>query len=105
MKVQYTFGDIIKKLRKDKNLTLREVAEELQIDTSMLGKIERNNRKPSKELFIKLVKFFKVNDNELKIALLSDKFAYQVMDEKVAAKEVLQVAEQKIKYLKSKNKH
>ena len=44
MKFEKTFGDTVKKLREEKNLPLREVAEALKIDTSMLGKIEKNNR-------------------------------------------------------------
>ena len=36
MKLEKTFGDTVKKLRENKNLPLREVAEALNIDTSML---------------------------------------------------------------------
>ena len=106
MKFERTFGDTIKKLREEKNLPLREVAEALEIDTSMLGKIEKNNRKPNKQLIEKFAKFFKVSDKELTIAFLSDTVAYQIMDEENFANEVLKVAEQKVKYLKKqKNKY
>ena len=101
MKFQKTFGDTVKKLREEKNLPLREVAEALNIDTSMLGKIEKNTRKPTKALIEKFSKFFHVNDKDLLIAFLSDTVAYQVMDEDYA-NEVLKVAEQKVEYLKTK---
>ncbi|MBI4947300.1 MAG: helix-turn-helix transcriptional regulator [Bacteroidetes bacterium] len=102
MKFEKTFGDTVKKLREEKNLPLREVAEALEIDTSMLGKIEKNNRKPTKQLIEKFAKYFKVEAKDLTIAFISDTVAYQVMDEEDFANEVLKVAEKKVKYLKTK---
>jgi HTH-type transcriptional regulator, competence development regulator len=102
MKFENTFGETIKKLREEKNLTLREVSEALSIDTSMLGKIEKNNRKPTKILIDKFSKFVQVSDKDLTITFLSDTVASQVMDEVDYASEVLKVAEKKVKYLKNK---
>ena len=102
MKIEKTFGETVKKLREEQNLPLREVAEALKIDTSMLGKIEKNNRKPTKQLIEKFAKFFKVSDKDLMIAFLSDSVAYQIMDEEDLSREVFKVAEQKVKYLKTK---
>jgi transcriptional regulator with XRE-family HTH domain len=102
MKFEKTFGETIKKLREDKKLTLREVAKELKIDTSMLGKIEKNNRKPTKPLIEKFAKLFNVSDKDLKIAFLSDIVSYQIMDEEDVADEIFKVAEKKVKYLKTK---
>jgi HTH-type transcriptional regulator, competence development regulator len=101
MKFENSFGDIVRKLREEKNLPLREVAEALQIDTSMLGKIEKNKRKPTQQFIEKIAKFYKVNDRDLTIASLSDNIAYQVMDKEDFANEVLKVAEKKVKYLKT----
>lgn len=105
MKLEKTFGDTVKKLREKQNLTLREVAENLEIDISMLGKIEKNNRKPTKQLIEKLATFFHVSDKDLKIAFVSDTVAYQAMYEENFASEVLKVAEKKVKYLKTKKLH
>lgn len=102
MRFEKTFGDTIKKLREERNLPLREVAEVLKIGTSMLGKIEKNNRKPTKQLIEKIAKYFKVSDKDLMIAFVSDTIAYHVMDEEEFAIEVLKVAEEKVKYLKTK---
>ena len=102
MKLEKTFGDTVKKLREEQNLPLREVAEALKIDTSMLGKIEKNNRKPTKQLIEKFAKYFKVSDKDLMIAFLSDSVAYQIMDEEDLSSEVFKVAEEKVKYLKTK---
>ena len=102
MKLEETFGETVKKLREKKNLPLREVAEALNIDTSMLGKIEKNNRKPTKQLIEKFSYYFKVSDKDLLIAFLSDAVAYQIMDEEELSLEVLKVAEKKVKYMKTK---
>ena len=101
MKFEKTFGDTVRKLREENNLTLREVAEALEIDISMLGKIEKNNRKPTQRIIEKFSDFFKVNDKDLKIAFLSDTVANYVMEEEDIAKEVFKVAEEKVKYLKT----
>ena len=102
MVLEKTFGDTVKKLREEKNLPLREVAEALKIDTSMLGKIEKNSRKPTKQLIEKFAAFFKVSDKDLTIAFLSDAVAFRVMEEEDFSSEVFKVAEEKVKYLKTK---
>ena len=102
MTFEKTFGDTVRKLREEKNLTLREVAEVLKIDTSMLGKIEKNSRKPTKQMIEKFAVFFEVSDKELMIVFLSDAVAYRVMEEVDFSSEVFKIAEEKVKYLKTK---
>lgn len=97
-----SFGDSIRKLREDKELPLRTVAAYLDIDQAILSKIERGQRKPSREQVVKLAQYYKVKENDLLIAWLSDKLVYEVEDEDIALK-ALQVAEEKVKYI-TKNK-
>lgn len=104
MDFEDTFGDTIKKLRNERNLTLREVAEALDMDISMLGKIEKNTRKPTVQLIEKLSRFFNVNDKDLKIAFLSDSVVYKVVGDEELAQKVLKIAEKKVKYLKTRKK-
>ncbi len=92
-----TFGETIRKLREVKELPLRTVAAFLDIDQAILSKIERGHRKPSRENVVKLAAYFKVKENDLLIAWLSDKLVYELEDEEVALK-ALQVAEEKVKY-------
>ena len=98
-----SLGDNIRKLREDKELPLRTVAAFLDIDQAILSKIERGQRKPTREQVVKLAEYFKVKENDLLVAWLSDKLAYEVEDEDMALK-ALQVAEQKVKYNKTKKK-
>mgnify|MGYP000111700796 CR=1 FL=1 len=104
MKSDKSFGEIIKALREQKKLTLREVAEILEIDTSTLGKIEKNSRKPSKSVINKLADFYEVNEKDLAIASLSDAIAYKILSEENYGMEVLKVAEAKVKYLTKQKK-
>ena len=101
METEKSFGYIVKVLREERNLTLREVAFYLRIDTSMLGKIEKNKRRPTKQIIEKFSKFFNVEERELNIAFLSDNLAYQILAEEDIANEVLNVAEKKFIYLKA----
>jgi len=98
-----SLGDIIRKLREGKELPLRTVAAYLDIDQAILSRIERGQRKPTREQVVKLAEYFKVKENDLLVAWLSDKLVYEVADEQIGLK-ALQVAEEKIKYQKSKSK-
>ncbi len=92
-----SLGDGIRRLREERDLPLRTVADYLDIDQAVLSKIERGQRKASREQVVKLADYFKVKENDLLIAWLSDKLVYEVEDEKFALK-ALKVAEQKMVY-------
>lgn len=93
-----SLGDTIRKLRESRELPLRTVAAYLDIDQAILSKIERQHRKATREQVVKLAEYFKVKEDDLLIAWLSDKLVYEVEDEEVALK-ALQVAEEKVKYI------
>ncbi len=98
-----SFGDTIRKLREDKKLPLRTVAAFLDIDLAILSKVERGLRKPTREQVVKLATYFKVKENELLVAWLSDKVVYELEDEELALK-ALQLAEEKVAYIISKKR-
>lgn len=97
-----TFGGTIRKLRTEKELPLRKVAAMLDIDQSLLSKIERNEKKANKELVVQFAKIFEVDENTLLIQFYSDKVVYDLVEENLA-KEILHVAEQKIDYIRNTN--
>lgn len=76
------------------------MASYLDIDQAILSKIERNERKPSKDNIIKLAEILKLDKEDLLVQFMSEKIAYEIADEDCASK-VLKVAEQKINYIKS----
>ena len=92
-----TFGEYIRKLRDNEKMPLRKLAAALDIDQSTLSKIERNERRPTKEMAPVLAKVFKLDEKELKVKFLSDKVTYELKDEDVGL-DALKVAEQNIQY-------
>lgn len=96
----FTFGEIIRNLREESGLPLRKIAAQLDIDPSLLGKIERNQRQPTKEQIRKLSLIFNKNESLLLSEFLSDQIAYKIMEEESSEK-ILKAAEKKVKYFKS----
>ena len=96
-----TFGEQVRTIREESNFSLREVAAKIGIDTSLLGKIERNERQPTKEHIKQLALFFKIDERDLLKEYLSDQIAYKILEEE-ADIDTLKVAEKKVKYLKTK---
>ncbi len=92
-----SLGTIIRKLRESKELPLRTVAAFLNIDQAILSKIERGLRKPRREQVVKLAAYFKVKENDLLLAWLSDKLVYE-LEEEAMALDALRVAEERIAY-------
>ena len=93
-------GQILRNKRQALGLLLRQVSAYVDIDQAILSKIERNERKPTKEMLDKLAEILKLDKDELLIQFISDKIAYEIADEDCGSK-MLKVAEKKIKYLKS----
>lgn len=94
-----SFGEYIRTLRENANLPLRKVAAELDIDTSTLSKIEKNERNANEQIIDGISKIFHIDKADLKVRYLSDKIAYQLLEEEDGI-EILKVAEEKIKYYK-----
>ena len=90
-------GETIRKLREDKGLPLRTVAAFLDIDQAILSKVERGQRKISRDQVVRLAQYFQVKEETLLVSWLSDKLVYEVEGEQMAL-QALQVAEEKIKY-------
>ena len=100
MVLKDTFCEVIRKLREESGLPLRKVAAYLDIDPSTLGKIERNERTANKEMIKKFAEIFSTNSKPLLVSYLSDKVAYEIMEED-CTKDILIVAEEKIRYYKN----
>jgi HTH-type transcriptional regulator, competence development regulator len=100
--IKKSFGEVIKQHREEQNLPLRKVAAHLDIDTSTLAKFEKNIRHPNREHLMKLAELFHLDLQELTIMYLADRVAYDLIDES-NSEQVLKIAEEKIKYIRSKN--
>jgi transcriptional regulator with XRE-family HTH domain len=95
-----TVGEIIREKRESLGLLQRHVAFYLDIDQAILSKIERNERRPSKENILKIAEILKLDKEELLVQFISEKFAYEIANEECVY-EVLKATEKKVEYLKA----
>ena len=65
--MENSFGETIRGLREERNLLLRELSAKLEMDSSLLSKIETNNRTATKEQVQRFAKVFKIDYQELLI--------------------------------------
>ena len=98
-----TTGEIIRAEREKKGMLLRQLAAQLDIDASILSKIERGERNATREHILKLAGLLDLNKNEFLIQYLSEKIAYDLADED-NAKQALKVAEERVDYIKRNRK-
>jgi len=69
-----SLGEKIRALRESKGTLLRQVAGCLEIDKALISKIERGDRRLTREQVITFANHYTVTDAELLILWLSDKF-------------------------------
>jgi transcriptional regulator with XRE-family HTH domain len=91
------FGERIKQLREMGHLLQRQVAAGLEMDTPMLSKIERGERKAKKEQIPRFAKILKADKEELLTLWLADQLVEVVEGESLALK-AIQLAEEEVKY-------
>lgn len=95
-----TTGEIIREQREKKGLLLRQLAAQLDIDAAILSKIERGDRKATRDQIPKLAKILEIPEEELLVQYISENIACEIVEEDFAS-QALKVAEKKVKYLKS----
>ncbi|MCB0604361.1 MAG: helix-turn-helix transcriptional regulator [Saprospiraceae bacterium] len=103
MSTETTIGEKLRELRESKELPLRKVSALLDIDIAILSKMERGERKLTKDIVLKLAEIYGHNADELLVLFLSDKIMCEIQDEDLGEK-ALKVAEQRVKYLKASKK-
>lgn len=96
-----TFGNYIRKLREEKQLLLREVASQMNIDTALLSKIERGTRMARKEQVEDLAKALNKSESDLLKFWMADKIVNMLKDESNST-EILKKVEEEIKNLTNK---
>lgn len=74
-------GDKIRTLRTEHEVKQRQLAIYLHIDTPLLCKIERGDRRAKREHVILLAKFFHVDEKEMLSIWLADKVLNAIRDE------------------------
>lgn len=90
------FGERIRELRTKQKMLLRHVASQLDVDTSIISKIERGERPIKKEQIAVLADILNADKEELLTLWLADQL-YNVIEGEPMADEALKSVSKKIK--------
>ena len=97
-----TFGEWLREQREQRKWPLRKVAALLDVDVSIVSRLEKGHRQFQRNYVEKLAQIFDQDAGALLVLYLSDRVAYELVPED-CSDEVLRAAEEKIRYLRSKN--
>ena len=92
-----TTGELIREKREQKGFLLRDISTQIGVDTAILSKIERGERRATKEQISKLADILEIERSLILTQYLSEKILYEIQNEDFGI-EALRVAEQTIKY-------
>jgi transcriptional regulator with XRE-family HTH domain len=90
------FGSRVRELRTRQKMLLRQLASKLDVDTSIISKVERGDRQLKKEQIPILANILKADKDELITLWLADQVFDVIKDEKMAD-EALKSVSRKIK--------
>lgn len=82
------FGDLIRNTREEREMLLRHIAAELDVDTALVSKIERGEKTAKREHVLALAQLFNINPEELIALWLADQVAHLVECEPQAEKAI-----------------
>ena len=81
MKSDIEIGSYLQNLRKERKMSLREVADHVGIDISMLSKIEHGERQLQTHMIKPIAELFNLKFRELQIQFLNQKIMQEYGDE------------------------
>lgn len=84
-------GKRIRELRNKNGVLQRQLASLLEIDTPMLSKIERGNRRAKRAQIVQLANYFQIDEKELLTLWVADKILEAVADENEFKKDALKI--------------
>jgi len=93
------FGERIRELRTKQNMLLRQLASKLDLDTSIISKVERGDRQLKKEQIPSLAEILNADKEELLMLWLADQ-VYGVIQGEAMADEALKSVSKKLKKAK-----
>tara|TARA_B110001450_G_scaffold114577_1_gene108326 strand:- start:3331 stop:3651 length:321 start_codon:yes stop_codon:yes gene_type:complete len=98
-----TFGEYIRILRTENELTLTQLAAKLNLDSANLSKIENGKREFDEKRLPILAEIFKINLTELQNEYVTDQIGKHIYETN-CTKQLLEVAEEKAEYRRTLNK-
>lgn len=95
-------GKIIKTIRQSEKLSLKEMSQKLDMDMSLLSRIERGERLPTSTQIEKVCNLYSALSHKLQVSWLSTKILSDIKPYDHIALEAIQIAEEAIKYKNQK---
>ena len=84
-------GKRIRELRNKNGVLQRQLASLLEIDTPMLSKIERGDRRAKRAQIVRSANYFQIDEKELLTLWVADKILEAVADENEFKKDALKI--------------
>jgi len=81
MVIEKSIGNYLQNLRKERNLSLREVADQIGIDISMLSKIEHGERQLQSHMIAPIADLFEIDYKSIQIQFINQKILQEFGDE------------------------
>jgi transcriptional regulator with XRE-family HTH domain len=81
MKSDIEIGSYLQQLRKERKMSLREVAEYVGIDVSMLSKIEHGERQLQSHMIAPIADLFEIDYKSIQIQFINQKIMQEFGDE------------------------
>ena len=97
----HKFGSLVRSKREENEMLLRHLAAKLDVDTALLSKIERGERIAKRHHVESLIEILKLDKENAKTLWLADQLYSMISDEDEAIK-ALHVAEEQVKYNRTK---
>lgn len=98
-----SLGETLRSIREARGMLIREVAAGLAIDPSLLSRIERGEKRPTRSQVVTLAKILGADEQELLVAYLSDKVVYELEGEELALK-AMRAAEKRLTYSRGRSR-
>jgi transcriptional regulator with XRE-family HTH domain len=95
MKSDFEIGSYLQQLRKERKMSLREVAEHIGIDVSMLSKIEHGERQLQSHMISAIADLFKVDYKSIQIQFIYQKIIQEFGDEPFFVDSLINILRQK----------
>lgn len=91
-----SFGSALRAIRERKKLLLRQAAAHLEVDTAYVSKLERGEKRATKEQVLKLAEFYATPEEHLLELWLADKVMLALQGE-AQSQEALKIVSKKIR--------
>jgi len=93
-----SFHQTIREMRESRGLLLRQLAAKLDVDPSLLSRVENGTKQLTRDKVVTLATVLGEDREKLLVLYLSERVVYELKDEEDLAIEALMVAEKRIRY-------